>query len=132
MKKVILGLSLLLMLVQNGFATTDAEYDRLASASNTELGKYHYTCMKDAMNHSYTGDVNNCLKAIELFEQYKDYPSIYSQLPLTLLNASFLYDVSERNYVKAHEYYIKAAKLGNIQAQTNLDIMCREHSWVCR
>ena len=131
MKKMILGLSLLLMLVQNGFARTDAEFDALINKQPTEVWKYTVRCSKEAMNHPNTGNLNYCLKAIALNEQFP-YQLKKQNIINNFQNAGLLYYSSERNYVKAYEYTMKAAKLGSIYAQHNLDNMCREHSWVCR
>jgi hypothetical protein len=64
MKRIILGLSLVLMLVQNGFAYTDAEYDRAIANTTNKALKQVRICEKITLNHSYTGNVRVCVKAI--------------------------------------------------------------------
>jgi len=34
--------------------------------------------------------------------------------------------------LKAYKHYMKAAKLGNVEAQDNLGILCKESSWACK
>ena len=129
MKRIILGLSLLLMLVQNGFAKSDAEYDKMIANEPDKVWKQIYRCNKESLNHEFDGDVNVCLKAIELLKnngwKEKDYQIMF-------LNSGILYVSSEKNYIKAYKYFLKAAKLGNTIAQGNLDILCKYHSWVCK
>ncbi len=69
MKRIILGISVLLILVQNGFAKTDAEWDKLIASQSSENWKQAYKCDKEALNHKRTGNVNECLKSITLQEK---------------------------------------------------------------
>jgi len=126
MKRIILSLGMLLMLAQNGFATTDAEYDKIIAKQTTEADKQVMRCNKAVYNHPYTSDPEICIKASKLFTNDK------FNLAISYLNAGGLYYQSEKNYIKAYEYFMKAAKLGNTTAQKNLDVLCREHSWVCK
>ncbi len=66
MKRMVLRISILLMLVQNGFAKTDAEWDKLIANESSEYWKQSYKCDKATLNHMRTGNVNECLKSIEL------------------------------------------------------------------
>ena len=129
MKRIILGISVLLMLVQNGFAETDAEWDKLIANESSEYWKQSYKCDKAALNHKRTGDVNECLKSIEL---QKKKPNGKLNISITYTNVGVLYELSEKNYLKAYEYYMKSAKLGSKTSQQNLDILCRKHSWACK
>lgn len=52
MKRIILGISVLLILVQNGFATSDAEYDSIIASKSTNLNKQIWRCNKAANNHN--------------------------------------------------------------------------------
>jgi len=36
------------------------------------------------------------------------------------------------NKIKVYQYWMKAAKQGDAEAQRNLDILCRESPWACR
>ncbi len=37
-----------------------------------------------------------------------------------------------QNKIKAYQYWLKAAKTGNSDAQHNLDILCRQSTWACK
>ncbi len=114
------------MLVQNGFAMTDEEYDKKIS----EVNKQIVNCNKEAKNHLKTGDVNICLKALKMEQQiFPHEKSIISDLTALV---GLLYDESKGDKLKAYEYYMKAAKLGNIDAQKNLSIMCKNNPWACK
>ena len=130
MKRIILGLSLLLMLVQNGFAKTDTEFDKEIANETDKVWKQIRKCDKAAINHPNDADVDICLKVIPLKQERGDFSN--SSFAITYSNIGVLYDNSEKNYIKAYEYFMKAAKLGNTKAQKNLDILCRKHSWVCK
>ena len=129
MKRIILGLSVLLMLAQNGFAKTDAEYDKLIANETDKVWKQLYRCAKEAINHSESGDVDACIKANKLVLNGKVY-NIY--VAGTYLNIGSLYYESKGDKLKAYKYYMKAAKLGNIKAQKNLSIMCKQDPWACQ
>jgi hypothetical protein len=132
MKRIILGISVLLILAQNGFAETDAEFDKKIENESDKVWKQIYQCNKESSNHQRTGDVNICLKAIKLINKnpyvFKEGMQKYGEYN----NAGILYKYSDKNYLKAYEYYMKAAKLGNINAQKNLNIMCKENPWACK
>jgi len=129
MKRIILGLSLVLMLVQNGFAKTDAEWDKLISNASSEYWKQSYKCDKATLNHPTTGDVNECLKSIEL---QKKNPNGQLNIAITYLNAGVLYRRSSGDKIKAYKYYMEAAKLGETDAQGYLDVLCKESPWACK
>ena len=130
MKRIILGLSLLLILVQNGFARSDAEWNQKISNAVLEVDKQIARCNKIATNHIQSGDVNICLKALKLEE--KIYPNATNVIAALYGNVGLLYDESKGDKLKAYKYYMKAARLGSIQAQKNLNIMCKESSWACK
>ena len=131
MKRIILGISVLLILVQNGFATSDVEYDKLIANEKDITWKQIYRCSKAAGNHKYTADVNICIKSIELTnknryvlkegaKEYKDYT-----------NVGAMY-ISQGNKLAAYKYYLKAAKLGSTVAQSNLSTLCKQDPWACK
>ena len=133
MKRIILGLGVLLMLAQNGFAKTDAEYDKLIEQESDKTWKQMYRCMKaSGENSMYTASVNTCLKAISMVDKNRYVLKEGAAEHIQYTNAGILYQYSEKNYMKAYEYYMKSAKLGSTNAQSNLDILCSEHSWVCK
>lgn len=130
MKRIILGLSLVLMLVQNGFAKSDAEYDKEIRQATLEVNKQIDRCNKEADNHRIYGNPAVCEKALKMIQ--KDYPNEKEFTSNMYLNGGLLYETSKKNYIKAYEYFMKSAKLGNTGAQIDLDILCRNHSWVCK
>lgn len=136
MKKIIFGLGVLLMLVQNGFAASDAEYDELINKYKKHLTLVHVLkCEKEATNHRTDGKVNECLNAIKSIENGKSLEPFSKNkqkyLAESYLNAGVLYHYSG-NKLNAYKYYMKAAKLGDLRAQKNLDILCKESPWVCK
>ena len=133
MKRILLGLSLLLMLVQNGFAKTDAEQDKMIINESDITWKQTYRCNKATNNHGSTSSVTVCLKAIEI--QKNTNFKHDNMLANNYLNAGYLYEKSEHNYIKAYEYYMKAANVGGengLNAQNNLNIMCKKNPWACK
>ena len=131
MKRIILSVSVLLMLVQNGFAKTDAEYDKQIANEPDKVWKQIYRCNKATMNHSSTANVNICLKAIELINKNRYVLNEGAKESISYLNAGAMY-VAQGDKLKAYEYYMKAAKLGNTIAQSNLSIMCKQNPWACK
>ncbi|MBE0515169.1 hypothetical protein [Sulfurimonas sp.] len=129
MKRIILGLSVLLILVQNGLAKSDAEWDKLIANTSDEYWKQSHKCDKEALNHMRTGNVNECLKSIEL---QKKNPNGKLNIAITYGNTGLLYDESVGDKLKAYMYYMKAAKLGNTGAQKNLSLMCKQDPWACK
>ena len=134
MKKIILGLSLLLMLVQNGFAFTDATYDKMIADASDKVWKQIYRCYKasDIRNASHS-DINICLKAIDLIKQNPNKVD-KDVLAVAIQNTALIYDETGDD-LNAYKYYMKAARLGGragIQAQKNLNIMCKESPWACK
>jgi len=129
MKRIMLNLGVLVMLSQNVFANTDAEYDKLIANESSKEWKQSYKCVKETLNHPDTGNVNECLKSIDL---QKKNPKSGLNIAITYLNTGVLYERSVKDYIKAYKYYIKAGKLGNTHSQSNLDILCNAHAWVCK
>ena len=129
MKRIILGLSLLLMLVQSGFAKTDTEWDQEIANQSDQTWQQIYRCNKAVLNHQFSSNVEVCLKAKKMF--VKKYGEARDIKTLNL-NIGVLYEYSMHDYLKAYDYYIGAAQKGDMQAQKNLDILCRNHSWVCK
>jgi len=131
MERIILSLSLILILVQNASAMSDAEWDDKIATEPSELNRLIFRCDKEVDNHKYNGNPEVCVQAFNTLRTYplsivKDTCSIMAQ------DAGFLFNYSKKNYVKAYEYYLKSAKLDNTVAQKNLDILCKQHSWVCK
>lgn len=128
MKRIVLGISVLLMLVQNGFSRTDVEYDKIISDQTTEVWKQIWRCNKATMNHLSTANVNICLKAVKL-EKKNNFKE--EEIKITYLNIGVMYD-NQGDKLNAYKYYMKSAKLGNTRAQQNLSIMCKQDPWACK
>ena len=128
MKRIILGISILLMLVQNGFAKSDAEWDKKISEQTSETWKQIYHCDKAANNNRSSANVNICFKAIDLMQSN---PKEGGSKSICLLNIGTIY-YGHDNKLNAYKYWMKAAKLGDIQSQKNLDIMCKQSPWACK
>jgi TPR repeat protein len=123
------------MLAQNGFAVSDAAYDVVLSKSKGWF-KEVLKCEMQAANHCTDGKVESCLKAIELIEKSPNKKNWLNKqekkyLGESYLNAGILYYYTP-NYTKSYQYLKKAATLGNTNAEKGLDILCRNHSWVCK
>jgi len=139
MKRIILGLSVLLMLVQNVVANESDDMDYVNSKKNQPALYQFMLCVNETTYHQNNGNVNICLKAVQYIKQGKDLGFLSDkreeELGQAYLKTAVLYQVSEKNYVKAYEYYMKTAKTNTDAskiAQQNLDILCNQHSWVCK
>ena len=131
MKRIILGISVLIMLGQSGFALSDKEFNDRIANEETEVYKQIHRCDKATMNHASTSDVNDCLKVIPLKQNSNKYTFDNKSFSITYLNIGVIYD-HHGDKLNAYKYYMKSAKLGNLQAQKNLNIMCKESSWACK
>ncbi len=130
MKRIILGLSVLLMFVQNGFATTDAEFDNQIANEGDKVWKQIYRCNKAAdVSNNKKSNPKICEKAINLI---KEYPNKNGSLSIAQYNTGLIYYFSKDNKIKAYEYWYKAARGGNKFAQENLEVLCRDDSWACK
>ena len=134
MKRIILGLGLLFMLAQNGFAKdyTDVEWDIKIANAPDKIWKQYYKCRQVVENHRTKSDPEICKQVVPLIKNSHKSHALHNEESDILLKVGYLYDYSKKNYLKAYEYYMKSAKLGDTTAQRNLDSLCREHSWVCK
>jgi len=130
MKRIILGLGMLLILAQNGFTKTDAEWDRLIAKATMEVNILIQKCNKEAINHPNYGNPEICVKAFNKTEQ--DYPKMQLENATFSYSAGLLYYKSKKDYYKAYEYWTKSAKAGYTEANRSLVILCRKYSWVCK
>ena len=128
MKRIILGLSVFFMLVENSFAKTDAEYDIKISEQKTEVWKQIWRCNKVSGNHKYNGDINICLKSIDM-QKAQGVKEKY--LAIDYLNVGAMY-ASQGDKLKAYKYYMKSANLDNTTAQSNLSVLCKQNPWACK
>ena len=128
MKRIILGLGVLLILAQNIFAYTDAWFDLQISKETTELRKQLYRCAKEAMNHNNSGNAEVCVKANKLMEQNGGFSN--EDIAIGYLNTGILYEHSDKR--KSYKYYFMATKLGNANAKNNLVVMCLHNMWACK
>ena len=131
MKRIILGLSLLLILMQNGFAMTGIEWDKKIASASDKIWKQYYKCRKAVEYDSKTSKPEVCKKVLPLIKSSKKSHVLHNQKADILLKIGVIH-YRQNDYIKAYEYWYKSAKLGNTSAQHNLDILCKEHSWVCK
>jgi len=133
MKKSIIGFSLFLMLVQNGFSATDAEYNKLIINEPDKVWKQLYRCSKAANQHNrYTSDVKICLKAIDMTKKNPYVLKEGAKQNLNYLNTGIIYYFNNKDFIKAYNYWMKSADLGEVKSQNYLDVLCKEHPWVCK
>ncbi len=135
MRRIILGISVLLMLVQNGFAGEKEDASLVNEYKHQKALHQVLLCENEVIYHSNSGNTNICLKAVNYIIQGEDlgFSSKKKQkfLAESYMNAGVLYDHSN-DKLNAYKYYMEGAKLGDIQAQKNLDIMCKESPWACK
>jgi len=131
MKRIILGLSLLLMLVQNGFAASDEEFDANIKRT-TGWQQQCIKCEKEANNHTKDGNIQECVKAVKLLENLSNSNPNKRYLGSISYNTGQMYFFGQDNKIKAYEYWYKAAKYGYKGAQHNLNLLCEQYPWACK
>ena len=121
MKRIILGLSLLLMLVQNGFALD----------LNAQWSKQVIKC-ENQLNLEAKANIDECSQAITILEKSSKLSKDQKKyLAESYMNKGVLY-YFKSDFVNSYKYLMIGAKKGNLKAQSNLDILCNQHSWVCK
>ncbi len=132
MKRMILGVSVLLMLVQNGFSMSNEEYDKRISMQTTEVNKQIWRCNKaQNIRNSSTSDINICLESIKL---QKENGRKEKDLAIDYLNTGVLYK-NQGDILNAYKYYMKSAKQGGKAgklSQQYLNQICKESPWACK
>ena len=131
MKRIILGLSMLLMLAQNGFAVSNTEYDTLISEAPNKYIKQVYKCEQLANYNVKKGDVSICTKAVSLLEKLPLSSPIKQYLGSISDNAAVVF-YQQGDKINAYKYFMKSAKNGYKPAQKHLDIVCKESPWACK
>ena len=130
MKKFALGL--VLLITQNGFATSDVSYQKKINTTKGYM-RQGLRCENEVKNHLKNGDVNKCLKAISMLEKLSNSNNDKNKyLDSIFYNTGQMYFFGLNNKIKAYEYWYKAARLGHKAAQENLDILCNKSSWACK
>jgi len=132
MKRIVLGLSLVLMLVQNGFADTDEEFDESIASTSSQVQKQALRCEKEANNHAKDGNIQECVKAVKLLEALPNSNPNKRYLSSISYNTGQMYFFGQDNKIKAYEYWYKAAKYGHKDAQNNLNLLCKQYPWACK
>jgi len=130
MKRIVLGISVLLILVNNGFAISNAEFDELIKNSTGYI-KQSIKCEKAGFNYLQGGNIQDCIDAVNLIKK-SDNKEAKKTLASQTYNLAFMYDESIKDKLKAYKYYMEAARLGHINAQKNLRIMCKNNPWACK
>jgi hypothetical protein len=75
-------------------------------------------------------DEGNTEKGVRMLIELADNGDAKAQINLGVM----FYDGDELNQdkIKAYHYFLLAAKQGNLTAQDNLDILCKESPWACQ
>jgi hypothetical protein len=130
MKRIILGLSILLILVQNGFAEgSNGDWLRYlveCSAQATQATKYD--------NHAYFKvNMDGCHKAIMILETTPKLSKMQNDaLTESYTNMGVLY-YYKSDWINSYKYLKIAADRGNLIARRNLEnVLCKEHPWACK
>ena len=77
------------------------------------------------------GDMNVCLAGKKFLESNCKGTVMEPHIHEEYLNIGVLY-YYKNDKLNARDYLLKAAKLGNLKAQKNLDILCKESPWACK
>ena len=157
MKKIILGLSLLLV-TQESFALSiensavllcESKAARHLKSANPMI------CVKAAKlseksNKQYAGEsYYNAAQMYEFSNKYRNYKKAFEMYMKSYDNdfcnldsecavgdsLGYFYATGQgvkANKILAYKYFIEAAKKGNLQAQSNLDNLCKRSPWVCK
>jgi len=72
MKRIILGLGVLLMLAQNGFAYTDAEFDLVIAKTSGYL-QQNLKCEKATKNYLKSGDIQEWSGNLNSYKEFKQF-----------------------------------------------------------
>lgn len=103
------------MLVQNGFAETDAEWDKLIKNEKDPLEKSTLMCQKEGINHKDYGSPQICIDSANLYRDQKQLSLYQQQLyGQAYHNAGIMYTFGKgnKNYKKAYNMFLKAYKVG--------------------
>ena len=135
MKKIFFILSVLLLVAQNSFAG-EKEDVALAKKFKHQKALHQVLLCENEMNyHANEGKIDVCLKAVKYIQKGYDLGILKNRkkefIAESYLNAGVI-AYSSGDKIKSYQYFIKAAKLGDTQAQKNLDILCKESPWACK
>jgi TPR repeat protein len=115
MKRIILGISVLLLLVQTAFAYTDEEFDRWIKDEKNPLTKQTFMCEKEVTHHKDYGSPQICIDSASLYKKQKilstDEKDYYGE---AYNNAGIIYTFGKgnKNLKKAHKMFLNAYKVG--------------------
>ncbi len=114
MKKIVLGISVLLMLEQNIFAYTDEQYDKWIKEEKNPLTKHTLMCENESVNHIDYGSPQICIDSANLYKKQKklstDEQKNYGE---AYYNAGIIYTFGKenKNYKKAFDMFLSAYKV---------------------
>ena len=94
---------MLLILAQNVYAKTDAEYDKMITNESDKVWKQLYRCNKAALNHKFDSDVNICLKAIDMVDKNRYVLKEGADESNQYINAGVLYEFSKKDYITVNQ-----------------------------
>lgn len=108
----------------------------LLNKANDGIEIYQYlvaSCYFQGVNKDFPKNYKEALK------WYKKIGNIeFKQIPVgdQFVKLGAIYDIGgygvKVNKIKAYQEYIKAAKVGNPDAQRNLDNLCKKSPWACK
>jgi len=123
------------MLEQNGFAGEKEDIAFANQYKNQKALHQVILCENEMTYHSKNGNANICINAAKYITNGEDLGVLLNKkqtfLAESYLNAGVIYAHSG-DKLNAYKYYMKAAKLGEITAQNNLGILCKNNSWACK
>ena len=136
MKKIILGLSLVLIFVQNGFALTDEEeanFDIFIAFEQNKTIKQMLICERAASekHRNEEKSLQECIKAVEMIQQSKD-PEIKQFLGGKAYSTGLIYYFAKDELLLTYKYWSLAAENGHKEAQRNLYKLIKAYPWLSK
>lgn len=106
------------------------EYNSMPTGGYYSYQQYVTDMYKNAsLIYNKISDYTNKVK---MFKKVLEFSSNDSVINANLGLAYYLGKGVETNKIKAYEHWSIAAKKGDQQAQSNLDILCKESPWACK
>jgi len=109
-------------------------YEAKKTLSNNEKSDYGEAYNNAGIMYTFGKNNKDYIQAYKMF--LKAYNIGYREShPDVMVKLGYFNDNgkgTKQNKILAYKYYFEAAKLGNIPAQNNLDILCKESSWACK
>ena len=103
------------MLVQNGFARTDAKYNKLIKDEKDPLTKQILMCEKEASNYLDYGLPQICMDSANLYKKEQELSTVNKERYGEAYNNAgmmYAYGKGNKNFKKAYEMFLNAYKVG--------------------